>query len=332
MVLPAILPALLTGFTLAFARALGEYGSVIFIAGNMPMVSEITPLIIITKLEQYDYAGATAIAVVMLVASFALLLAINALQAWTRRRAGREDLTWPSSSPSTRPCRAARTRAAGRFPGAAHRWSAWPLRLPRALPVRAARRRVRRGAAQGPRRLPRRDHASPTRWSAIRLTLLAAAIAVPLNLVFGVAAAWAIAKFDFRGKRVLITLIDLPFSVSPVISGLIYVLLFGLQGWLGPWLAEHDMKIIFAVPGIVLATIFVTFPFVARELIPLMQAQGREEEEAAALLGAIGWQTALARDAAQREVGPALRRDPLQRARDGRVRRGLGRLRPHPRR
>jgi sulfate/thiosulfate transport system permease protein len=127
--------------------------------------------------------------------------------------------------------------------------------------------------------------------AAIRLTLLAAGIAVPLNLVFGVAAAWAIAKFHFPGKSFLITLIDLPFSVSPVISGLVYVLLFGLQGWLGPWLSAHDIKIIFAVPGIVLATIFVTFPFVARELIPLMQAQGSEEEEAARTLGAGGWQT-----------------------------------------
>ncbi len=131
----------------------------------------------------------------------------------------------------------------------------------------------------------------PDAISAVQLTLLAAAIAVPLNLIFGVAAAWAIAKFDFRGKSLLITLIDLPFSVSPVISGLIYVLMFGLQGWLGPWLQEHGIRIIFAVPGIVLATIFVTFPFVARELIPLMQAQGREEEEAAAVLGASGWQT-----------------------------------------
>ena len=117
--------------------------------------------------------------------------------------------------------------------------------------------------------------------AAIRLTLLVAAIAVPLNLVFGLAAAWAIAKFDFRGKSLLITLIDLPFSVSPVISGLVYVLLFGAQGWFGPWLQEWDIKIIFAVPGLVLATIFVTFPFVARELIPLMQEQGRDEEEAA---------------------------------------------------
>ena len=133
--------------------------------------------------------------------------------------------------------------------------------------------------------------ADPVSWSAISLTLVTAAIAVPLNVVFGIAAAWSIAKFDFKGKHLLITLIDLPFSVSPVISGLIYVLLFGAQGWFGTYLAEHDIKIIFAVPGIVLATVFVTFPFVARELIPLMQAQGRSEEEAAVSLGAGGWQT-----------------------------------------
>jgi len=130
----------------------------------------------------------------------------------------------------------------------------------------------------------------PDALAAIRLTLLAAAIAVPLNLVFGIAAAWSIAKFEFRGKNVLLTLIDLPFSVSPVIAGLIYVLVFGLQGWLGPWLQAHDLKVIFAVPGIVLATVFVTFPFVARELIPTMQAQGSEQEEAARVLGASGWQ------------------------------------------
>ena len=130
----------------------------------------------------------------------------------------------------------------------------------------------------------------PDAVSAIELTLLVAIIAVPANLVFGVTAAWTIAKFDFKGKSVLITLIDLPFAVSPVISGLIYVLLFGLQGWLGPWLQDHDITIIFAVPGLVLATMFVTFPFVARELIPLMQAQGNDEEEAARVLGASGWQ------------------------------------------
>lgn len=131
----------------------------------------------------------------------------------------------------------------------------------------------------------------PDAVSAIKLTLIAAVISVPLNLVFGVAAAWAIAKFDFRGKSVLLTLIDLPFSVSPVIAGLIYVLVFGLQGWFGEWLRDHDLKIIFAVPGIVLATIFITFPFIARELIPLMQAQGQEQEEAAVVLGASGWQS-----------------------------------------
>ena len=127
--------------------------------------------------------------------------------------------------------------------------------------------------------------------AAIKLTLLVAAIAVPFNAVFGVAAAWAIAKFEFRGKNFLLSLIDLPFSVSPVISGLVYVLLFGAQGWLGPWLKAEHIEIIFAVPGIVLATVFVTFPFVARELIPLMQAQGTAEEEAALTLGASGWHT-----------------------------------------
>jgi sulfate transport system permease protein len=131
----------------------------------------------------------------------------------------------------------------------------------------------------------------PDALAAIRLTLVAAGIAVPLNLIFGVAAAWVIGKFDFVGKSVLVTLIDLPFSVSPVVSGLIYVLLFGMQGLLGPWLIAHDIRIIFAVPGIVLATIFVTFPFVARELLPMIQAQGNDEEEAALTLGAGGWQT-----------------------------------------
>ena len=131
----------------------------------------------------------------------------------------------------------------------------------------------------------------PDALAAIRLTLLVAMLAVPLNLVFGLMASWAIAKFEFRGKNLLVTLIDLPFSVSPVIAGLVYVLLFGLQGAFGPWLREHDIQIVFAVPGIVLATVFVTFPFVARELIPLMQAQGTQDEEAALSLGASGWQT-----------------------------------------
>jgi sulfate/thiosulfate transport system permease protein len=131
----------------------------------------------------------------------------------------------------------------------------------------------------------------PDAWAAIRLTLLVAAISVPLNLVFGIAAAWCVAKYEFWGKSFLTTLIDLPFSVSPVVVGLIYVLVFGAQGWLGPWLMANDIKVIFAVPGIVLATLFITFPFIARELIPLMQAQGNDEEQAAIVLGASGWQT-----------------------------------------
>jgi sulfate transport system permease protein len=132
---------------------------------------------------------------------------------------------------------------------------------------------------------------SPDTRAAIRLTLIVAAVCVPLNLVFGLAAAWAVAKFEFRGKSLLVTLIDLPFSVSPVVAGLIYVVMFGLQGYLGPWLDAHNIQIIFAVPGIVLATVFVTFPFVARELIPVMQATGTEQEQAALTLGASGWQT-----------------------------------------
>jgi sulfate transport system permease protein len=133
--------------------------------------------------------------------------------------------------------------------------------------------------------------ARPDTLASIKLTFIAAGVSVPLNCIFGVAAAWAIAKFDFTGKNILTTLIDLPFAVSPVIGGMIYVLVFGAQGWFGPWLIDHNIRVIFAVPGIVLATMFVTFPFVARELIPLMQSQGRSEEEAARTLGARGWQT-----------------------------------------
>ena len=131
----------------------------------------------------------------------------------------------------------------------------------------------------------------PDARSSIRLTLIVAGIAVPLNTIFGIAAAWAVAKFDFRGNAALVALIELPFSVSPVVSGLVFVLLFGAQGWFGPWLERHDIRIIFALPGLVLATLFVTFPFVARQLIPLMSAQGRADEEAALTLGASGWQT-----------------------------------------
>ncbi len=213
IILPILFPALLTGFALAFARGVGEYGSVIFIAGNQPFETEIAPLMIISRLEEYDYAAATTIAVVMLLISFAILFLINLLLV------------------------------------------------------------------------------HPDTLSAVKLTLLTAAIAVPLNVVFGVAAAWCVAKFNFRGKSILTTIIDLPFSVSPVIAGMMLVLIFGSQGWLGEWLIDNDIKILYATPAIVLATIFITVPFVARELIPLMESQGNEEEEAAIVLGASGWQT-----------------------------------------
>ncbi len=207
VMLPALWPALLTGFALAFARAVGEYGSVIFIAGNMPMKSEIAPLLIVTKLEQYDYAGATAIAVVMLVLSFALMLGINALQIWaSSRHGGPHDRrsAWPTLEAGARP--AARSLIALRCCSSACSWCCrcW----------RCSCRRWPRASA--PTSAPISD---PMAWAAMKLTLLVAAIAVPLNLVFGVAAAWAIAKFEFRGKSALITLIDLPFAVSPVIAG-----------------------------------------------------------------------------------------------------------------
>ena len=287
---------LLTGFALAFARAVGEYGSVIFIAGNIPMVSEITPLIIITKLEQFDYRGATAVASVMLVISFVLLLVVNGLQAWIarRERGGRSDGR-RSSNIRYPPARRRQVRSQSgdaRFTVGSRSWSSVSgltyfavfLLLPLiAVFVEAFRKGVDAYFAA---------LIEPDALSAIRLTLLAAAIAVPLNLLFGLAAAWAVAKFQFPGKNLLITLIDLPFSVSPVVAGLDLRSGVRVAGLVRPLARrDHDIKIIFAVPAIVLATIFVTFPFIARELIPLMQAQGRDEEEAAISLGASGLQT-----------------------------------------
>ena len=172
----------------------------------------------------------------------------------------------------------------------------------------------------------------PNARASIRLTLIVAAIAVPLNTIFGLAAAWAIAKFDFRGKTALIALIELPFSVSPVVSGLVWVLLFGAQGWFGPWLDAHDIRIIFALPGLVLATMFVTFPFVARQLIPLMSAQGRADEEAALTLGATGFQTFLRVTLPNIRFGTPLRSPAMQRPCDGRVWCSQRSFRSHPRR
>ena len=281
VIFPPSCSALITGFALAFARGVGEYGSVIFIAGNMPAISEIVPLLIVSKLEQFDYAGATVLAVMMLLASFILLLAINLLQSWTRA---------PWSSCPGRP-HPAGDPAVGAQGDAADEWlltlaALAFLVLFLFLPLLAVFVEV---AAPG-----RRRHLAamvePDALSAIKLTLLVAAIAVPLNLVFGVAASWCITKFEFRGKQ-------LPDPHRPAVLGRRsspppdhHILSFGLHGRDGPWLKAHDIQIIFALPGIVIATVFVDFPFVARESIPLMQEQGREDEEAAIVLGAGGWQ------------------------------------------
>jgi sulfate transport system permease protein len=290
IILPPLIPAIMTGFTLAFARAVGEYGSVIFIAGNMPGYSEILPLLIVIKLEQFDYPGATVIASLMLIVSFLLLLAINLVQAWWRRRLGGEnrmggpgarrgpDRIYDSTLPlsETTAARAALIVVTLSY-----------LVLFLIFPLLTV---FVEALSQGLRAyfVAMRE---PEALAAIRLTLLTAAIVVPLNMIFGVAAAWSITKFEFSGKNLLITMIDLPFSVSPVIGGMIFVLMFGIQGLFGAWLFEHGIKIIFAVPGIIIATLFITLPFVARELIPLMQKQGTAGEEAAIVLGARGWQT-----------------------------------------
>jgi sulfate ABC transporter permease protein CysT/sulfate ABC transporter permease protein CysW len=281
IVFPNLLPPLLTGFTLAFARALGEYGSIVFVSGNMPFRTEIAPLLIVTKLEQYDTAGATAIALVLLVTSFVLVFTINALQRWTRRRAGASTVIGRGFRLA--PALADSPVLRRGLLAAAFLFLGLFLIVPLAAVFVQA---LEKGPAAYFAAITQ-----PAALSAIRLTLLTAAIAVPLHLVFGVVAAWLVAKFRFRGRGLLVSLIDLPFAVSPVIAGLVFVLLFGRQGFLGPFLAAHDWRIVFAVPGIVLATVFVTFPFVAREVLAVLEAQGNEEEEAALTLGASGWQT-----------------------------------------
>jgi sulfate ABC transporter permease protein CysT/sulfate ABC transporter permease protein CysW len=284
VVFPNLLPPLLTGFTLAFARGLGEYGSIVFISGNLPMKTEIAPLLIVTKLEQYDEAGATAIAVVLLLASFALVFAANALQRWTRALAGASAM---AASRGFRPAPTLAESDAVRrtlVTGALAFLAAFVL-----LPLAAV---FAQAFANGPSAYLA-ALAEPNARAAIRLTLFTAALVVPFHLVFGVLTAWLVAKFRFRGRGLLVTLVDLPFAVSPVIGGLVFVLLFGRRGFLGPLLAAHDVKIIYAVPGIVLATLFVTFPFVTREVLAVLEAQGNEEEEAALTLGAGGWQTFL---------------------------------------
>ncbi len=279
VILPTLAPALTAGFALAFARAVGEYGSVIFIAGNLPFRSEIAPLLIVGKLESYDYAGAATLGLAMLLGAGAALLLLNLAQFAAARR-GRGVAEARASRPAARPGGAGLAVI-----GAAAAWLLVLVAAPLAsVFVEALRKGVPAAAAA---------LATPDTLSAIRLTLLLAAVVTPLNTAFGLAAAWAIGKFEFRGKGALTTLLDLPLSVSPVVSGLVWVLLFGMQGWFGPWLGDHGVKVVYALPGMVLATLFVTLPLVAREVLPLMQAQGTDEEAAAATLGAGGWSTFL---------------------------------------
>jgi sulfate ABC transporter permease protein CysW len=294
VILPQIWPALLTGFALAFARGLGEYGSVIFISGNRPD-TQIAPHVIISMIEMNEtgnYADATAVALLLVLASFAILFAINVLQRLTSDRAGGGETAAPVAMPLPSTTESPLVRRL--LIGLALCFLAFFLVLPLLVVFYEALREgfgVYAGAVTDPKT-----------WDAIELTLLTAAIAVPLNTVFGIAAAWCVTKFEFRGKSLLTTLIDMPFSISPVVAGLCLVLLFGTRGLFGSWInqqyviplgfteIEFTLRIIYALPGIILATVFITFPFVARELIPLMQAQGTDEEQAARVLGAGGWQ------------------------------------------
>jgi sulfate/thiosulfate transport system permease protein len=295
IILPQVWPALLTGFALAFARGLGEYGSVIFISGNRPD-TQIAPHVIISMIEMNEtgnYADATAVALLLVLASFAILLAINLLQRLTSARAGGGETAEPHAMLA--PAATTESPLVRRLLiGLALAFLGFFLVLPLLVVFYEALREgwsVYAGAIS-----------DPGTWEAIELTLLTAAIAVPLNTVFGIAAAWCVTKFEFRGKSLLTTLIDMPFSISPVVAGLCLVLLFGTHGLFGPWInqeyiiplgfteIEFTLRIIYALPGIILATVFITFPFVARELIPLMQAQGTDEEQSARVLGAGGWQ------------------------------------------
>jgi sulfate ABC transporter permease protein CysW/sulfate ABC transporter permease protein CysT len=279
VIVPQVRPAALTGFLLAFARGLGEYGSVIFIAGNMPMKTEIVPLLIMTELEQFAYPEATALGLVMLVVSLLMLLAINVVQA---RLAKRVRLSSGNHE------RAKSERSGWQGLGLTLIAIATMLVLVM-VPVLI----VLHGAFAGGVGAWWHALTSPDTRHAVGLTLAVVGVTLPLVVAFGLAAAWALAKFEFPGRRLLISLIDLPFAVSPVIAGMAFVLLFGGHTELGRWLADHDLRIVFAFPGLVLATVFVTTPMVARELLPLLEGQGNDQELAALTLGASGWQTVL---------------------------------------
>jgi sulfate ABC transporter permease protein CysW/sulfate ABC transporter permease protein CysT len=304
VIFPVLLAPTLTGFTLAFARSVGEYGSVIFISSNMPFSTEIAPVLIVSRLEEFAYREASAIAVVLLAVSFLLLVAINLLERWSQLGSAPKPLRsvfagigWPfarlarlfAGSAIEDPARASPLLA--KLIGVTPRLlTGLTLAIVGLLVLVPLVNVFAQALSGGVGAYWRSLVADPDTRHAILLTLIVAPLAVAMNTVFGIAAAYTISRFRFPGRALLTTLIDLPFSVSPVVAGLVFVLLFGLQTPFGAWLKEHGYQVIFAPPALVLATAFVTFPFVARELIPVMEANGPEEEIAARSLGANGWQ------------------------------------------
>jgi sulfate transport system permease protein len=304
VIFPILVPPALTGFTLAFARAIGEYGSVVFISANKPFETEIAPMLIFARLEAFEYREAAAIACVLLVASFSLLIGVNLLERWTQPGAAPKPIQavfrfvrlavskpvlalLPDRPPPPFGVMAPVSRTAKIAPNALIVATVTILGVLVVVPLISIFAQAFRGGVANYFSSLVND---PDTRHAIALSFAIAPLAVAMNTVFGIAAAYTIARFQFPGRALLTTLIDIPFSVSPVVAGLVFVLLFGLQSPLGHWLSEHGYRIIFAPPGLVLATAFVTFPFIARELIPVMEAHGPDEEIAARSLGANGWQ------------------------------------------
>jgi sulfate ABC transporter permease protein CysT/sulfate ABC transporter permease protein CysW len=277
IIFPEIVPPLLTGFGLAFARALGEYGSVVFIAGNKPYETEVVPLLIMSKLQQFDYTSATAIALVMLLVSFTIMFITNSIQLYTSKfNKGMDTNTSNKSVPNT--------------DKGIVKWlliilGALFLIIMLIVPIIAV---VHEALSGG---LSSYVEAVTDKYtvSSVKLTLLATFIAVIVNTFFGLFASWTITKFKFTGKKILSSLIDIPLAVSPVIAGLVFILTYGRIGWANSILKALDIKIVFSITGIILATIFVTFPFISREIIPMLNSIGNDEEEMASIMGANAW-------------------------------------------
>ena len=263
---------------------MGEYGSVVIVSSNVPFKDLIAPVLIFQRLEQYDYAGATVIGTVLLAISLLILLAINLLQAWGRRYDFNLGQSFHPEVPATESSRPQKERRWVKpvLIGIAITYLALVLFIPA---INVFFQAFKQGVGPFLTNLT-----EPAFTHAVQLTLLIALIVVPLNTVFGLCAAWAITRHQFRGRAFVISILDLPFAVSPVVAGLMIVLLYGRNGWFGPLLQSADIKIVFALPGMILATAFVTMPFVAREVIPVLEEAGTEQEEAAKTLGASNWQ------------------------------------------